>query len=846
MITLATKWLGRVGVATVVLLAGLAVTAWGWHTLRDREAVETHRRYTALGQHFCDGVRERLRAYEMLVLGAASFIETVPECGPEQWSRYVAQLSHDRPWPGLIAVGMIAAVPRDQLDGFVERMRARGRPDFHVTPPGDRPLYCVITQVAPASDPQSIVGFDIAASPESVPALERSRDDDRPILSAPLHLPQHPGTNLSVVLHAPFYRLPDTTLTTVAARRAALAGWAATPLRLDDLLRDSFDGVGTSMDAALFDTTDPQHPAWLGGSRAADGPHPSDPAQDHGMRTSFEVAGRRWEWQGRPRATGPRAVLAARSTSFLVFGVAVSVLLAAAVQGLIYVRQRPARQALALRLAALEACGEMIVITDTRAIIQYVNPAFTRGTGYTPAQVLGRHTAILKSDRHDQAFYRDLWQTINAGKVWRGTMTNRRRDGSLYPEEMTIAPVRDEAGTIVHFVAIKHDITRRQQAESALREAEQRYHTLVDSLPVGVYSATAGPEGQCLAANPALLAIQGYDSLEEFMRIPLAQHYNNPAERAVFSALLLAQGTLRGYETQLKKKNGQRIWARFSSHVLRDADGTARYYGIVEDITEHKLAEAALREQHSLQDAVRAMERVLGVVGHELRTPLAALRATSELMLTEALAAEQQQQFLHLINDEAIRMADTVNNILEAARLNSGLAKWNWGPVNLLDSVARAMASVTPLISPSVVLDIDGVPPDLELRGDADALRRLVLNLVSNAYKHTTAGTIRVAAHPEGSYVVLTVQDTGTGMPPEVLRKLGVAFALNAGVVGGQATGSGLGLAICKGILAAHGGTMSFDSEPGRGTTVTARWRADLPEPLPLPTETASREEVLP
>jgi PAS domain S-box-containing protein len=510
-----------------------------------------------------------------------------------------------------------------------------------------------------------------------------------------------------------------------------------------------------------------------------------------------------------------------------------------AARGLAYSRPRRARQALALRSAALEACGEMVVITDSNAVIQYVNPAFTRCTGYTPAQALGQRTSILKSGRQDEAFYHDLWQTILAGKVWRGGMTNRRRNGSLYPEEMTIAPVRDEAGTIVHFVAIKRDITRRQQAETALREAEQRYRQLVDSLPVGVYCATPGPRGQVLAANPAQLAMHGYNSLEEFQRVPLAEHYDNPADRAAISHLLLTQGSVHGLEVRVKKKNGQRIWARFTAHMRHDAEGAERFYGIVEDITELKQAEAARRQQRNLQDTVRAMERVLGVVGHELRTPLAALRATSELMLTETLAAEQQQQFLHQINDEAIRMADTVNNILEAARLNSGLAKWNWGPVNLHTAVAAAVASVTPLLSPSVVLDIDGVPPDLEIRGDADALRRLVLNLVSNAYKHTAAGTIRVAAHPEGSYVVLTVQDTGTGMPPEVLHKLGVAFALNAGMVGGQATGSGLGLAICKGILAAHGGTMSFDSEPGRGTTVTARWRADLPEPLPVPSATS-------
>ncbi len=117
--------------------------------------------------------------------------------------------------------------------------------------------------------------------------------------------------------------------------------------------------------------------------------------------------------------------------------------------------------------------------------------------------------------------------------------------------------------------------------------------------------------------------------------------------------------------------------------------------------------------------------------------------------------------------------------------------------------------------------------------GDAEAIRRLLLNLLSNARKHTKEGKIQVFARPfttvDGNWVELCVQDSGVGIPPERLARLGEAFALNSGVVGdNHVSGTGLGLAICKGIAAAHAGELLIDSTLGQGTTVTARLRVDL------------------
>ncbi|WP_127476135.1 PAS domain S-box protein [Sulfurivermis fontis] len=130
--------------------------------------------------------------------------------------------------------------------------------------------------------------------------------------------------------------------------------------------------------------------------------------------------------------------------------------------------QRRIREELNTRSVAIEAAAEAVVIADPAGTVEYVNPAFTQMTGYTAQEVIGRKPSILKSGHQDGDFYRQLWATITAGKVWRGEIINRRKDGSLYTEIMAIAPVRDSQDRIAHYVAIKHDISARKELEARL------------------------------------------------------------------------------------------------------------------------------------------------------------------------------------------------------------------------------------------------------------------------------------------------------------------------------------------------------------------------------------------
>ena len=132
------------------------------------------------------------------------------------------------------------------------------------------------------------------------------------------------------------------------------------------------------------------------------------------------------------------------------------------------VERKEVESQLRIQTTAMEAAANGILITDPQGFIQWMNPALAQMTGYNEGELLGQSTRIFNSGKQDAAYYGHMWNTIFTGQIWRGETTNRRKDGSLYVEEQTITPVRDENDQIQHFIAIKQDITERKQAEREL------------------------------------------------------------------------------------------------------------------------------------------------------------------------------------------------------------------------------------------------------------------------------------------------------------------------------------------------------------------------------------------
>ena len=146
-----------------------------------------------------------------------------------------------------------------------------------------------------------------------------------------------------------------------------------------------------------------------------------------------------------------------------------------ATQGIIRdISERKKAETQLMRLAqVIEQASEAVIITDISGSIEYVNPAFEKITGYRFEEVLGQNPRILKSGKHDEAFYQNLWDTITSGAVWRGKFINKKKDGSLYYEEAAIFPITDDKGKIINFAAVKHDITSQHLLEEQFQQAQK-------------------------------------------------------------------------------------------------------------------------------------------------------------------------------------------------------------------------------------------------------------------------------------------------------------------------------------------------------------------------------------
>jgi PAS domain S-box-containing protein len=274
-----------------------------------------------------------------------------------------------------------------------------------------------------------------------------------------------------------------------------------------------------------------------------------------------------------------------------------------------------------------ESITDAFVSVDMNGRIIEFNPAYEALLGYT-AEELRQQTYVGLTPEKWHAFERSIVaeQVLPRGHSDVYEKEYRRKDGTILPVELRTFLIRDASGQPAGMWAIVRDITERKAAEEALREgrdklearvkertaeleaanaalgeSEERYRSLVNNLNVGVYRNTPGPQGRFIQANPALARMHGYDSVEEFQRIRVADLYQEPGARKEFVAELLRQGAVADYELRLKKRDGTAIYGSVNATVHRGPDGEVDWIdGMIEDITERKQAEARLQAQRDL------------------------------------------------------------------------------------------------------------------------------------------------------------------------------------------------------------------------------------------------------
>ncbi|HTZ96275.1 MAG TPA: PAS domain S-box protein [Terriglobales bacterium] len=486
--------------------------------------------------------------------------------------------------------------------------------------------------------------------------------------------------------------------------------------------------------------------------------------------------------------------------------------------------QRKAQDQLRLQAAALRAAGNSIVIADRDGTIEWVNPAFTRMTGYAMEEAVSQNPRLLKSGRHGNTFYANLWSTISAGKVWHGEITNRRKDGTLYDEEMTITPVASNQGVISHYIAIKQDISARKQAETALQQAEEKYRRIFDEAIIGIFQST--PEGRFLMVNPALAKMLHCDSpayvLEEVKDI--APLYGDPARRQEMRKQLEATGAVQNMEHQFRRIDGAELWVSLNLRCVYGKDGKPSYYeGTAEDITERKLLERQLQQAQKME----AIGRLAGGVAHDFNNMLGVINGYCEILKTRSDFDPTTLQQIEEIYSAGKKATSLTQQLLAFSRkqiIQPRITDLNEIVTNLSKMLRR-------LIGDDIELTMRLSSRLTQVKVDQGQIEQVLMNLAVNA-RDAMPGGGKLAIETDvcdldgsyamqhkpvrpGRYVRLTVADTGCGMDQETMSHLFEPFFTTKEL----GRGTGLGLSIVYGIVKQSDGYVWAYSEPGHGTS---------------------------
>lgn len=242
---------------------------------------------------------------------------------------------------------------------------------------------------------------------------------------------------------------------------------------------------------------------------------------------------------------------------------------------------------------AVEQSPASIVITDLKANIEYVNLRFTQVTGYGFDEVIGKNPRILKTNLTPPDMYRQLWETITAGKEWRGEFVNRKKDGSLYYESAIISPIIDSNGDPLYYLAVKENITERKQAERALRESEARFRSLFEQNHDAVFILDLN--GRYLMANQRAEEMLGYTT-EEITQLSIHATSAEMEKSMDVMKRLLSGNHIPLYERFFRKKDGQIIPVEINAALVHDKNGSPLHIqSVARNISERKRTDTLLQ-----------------------------------------------------------------------------------------------------------------------------------------------------------------------------------------------------------------------------------------------------------
>lgn len=469
----------------------------------------------------------------------------------------------------------------------------------------------------------------------------------------------------------------------------------------------------------------------------------------------------------------------------------------------------------------LASIGDAVISTDAEGRVTFVNGVAESLTGWPEAEAIGRplpEIFHIVNERTREPGENPVLRALREGTIV-GLANHTAliaRDGTQRPIDDSAAPIRDESGTSVGVVLVFRDVTQRKEAE----EARARLAAIVESSDDAIVSKTL--DGIIRSWNAGAERLFGYAPHEAIGRpITLIIPPDRQDEELEILARISRGERVDHFETVRVSKQGRRIGISLTVSPVRDSSG--RIVGaskVARDITDRKRAEEALRE------ADRRKDEFIALLAHELRNPLAPLRNGLHVMRLAGGDANAVGQAREMMERQLGHMVRLIDDLLDISRIGQNKMELRRSRVLLADVVSSAVETARPAIDAAGHQFTISLPAEpVHLDADMTRLAQVFGNLLTNSAKYTErGGHIWLAAELRGGEVVVSVRDTGIGIPSDALPRIFDMFSQVDRSIERSSGGLGIGLALVKGLVEMHDGSVTAMSEgQGKGSTFTVK-----------------------
>lgn len=475
----------------------------------------------------------------------------------------------------------------------------------------------------------------------------------------------------------------------------------------------------------------------------------------------------------------------------------------------------------------------MVSRTDIEDRIVAVNERFCEISGYRREELLGKTHRILNSGEHPLEFFADLHKTIKAGKVWKGDICNKTKNGDFFWSRTTIVPFRNATGEVYQYVAVRTDISELKFMQRQIEITNESIAASFDLLYATVNSSASGivttdKDGIIVMMNAAAESMLGYNQQEAEGVLSMLKLHDpeqvsdailatkgeagSPLPDASYEALAAAADASPEREWVYLTSSGAKLPVSLSIASLTDQRGELQgYVTSFNDLTRLKQVEVMKSD-------------FVSMVSHELRTPLTSIKGALTLLdkMTGRTMPDSQRKLLDIGVHNCEALVNLVSDILDFEKICRNAMTYEMAVHDARTLVEQAVAATQPYAAQfSVNYWVDRDDHALPVLADAQRFEQVMRNLLSNAAKFSHPGSeVLVSAHAEGGIVTISVADKGVGIPeafqPRIFQKFSQVSHSDRPT---KIKGTGLGLSIAKMMIEAHGGSIGFHSTEGVGST---------------------------